>query len=495
MSQSTRNRRSLFVILALLIATLAGHVLSRQPTPTNAVLPTLAPTTTTALAVVDDGRIRLSGHFDRNAVLEGGDGLVRMELTLAAADPSEMACCRLDIAHAPSDVVVVLDRSGSMDGDKLQHAKAAILELIGQLEASDRFALVAYADGAELLSSLIPAQPDARSSWRNRVAALAAGGGTNMSSGLDLAQEILGQRRERRGMSRIILISDGLANQGDSSPEGLQQRASRFAHLEMSLSTIGVGAGFNEFLMSALADAGTGNFYYLEDTERLAEVFANELDATRTTVARTVTVELAPALGIELADAAGYPLERRPDGTIQFQPGALFAGQKRQIWLTFKVPNQLQGSFPIGRLRATYSTGEAQAALAWQDLPEIACVADEERFLAAIDKDTWSRSVSEETYNQLQQQVAQYVRQGRRDEALQEITSYRDHYSQLNQSLQDENVANTLRQTDTLTSEVEGAFEGDHQALKQNLLSKEKLSSALDGRRQGSKKVSPPKNR
>jgi hypothetical protein len=116
-------------------------------------------------------------------------------------------------------------------------------------------------------------------------------------------------------------------------------------------------------------------------------------------------------------------------------------------------------------------------------------VRDEARYYAAIDGDAWARSTSEESYNRLQQDVAQSVREGRRDEALAEIGAFRSANQQLNQHLQRQEIAEKLEELQRLEADVKDAFEGAEQSRKQNLLSKQRQSEALDGRRPGSKKM------
>ena len=139
-----------------------------------------------------------------------------------------------------------------------------------------------------------------------------------MSGGLDLGLDAGRARRAAPGARRAsILISDGLANQGDAIARGPRcARAARAARGEYVLSTVGVGADFNEYLMTALADAGTGNYYYLADAATTsASVFAREFDAARTTVAVGARGRRSSRrAGVRVVDAAGYPLEPTGDG-------------------------------------------------------------------------------------------------------------------------------------------------------------------------------------
>ena len=467
------RRTGILLIAGLFALTLIGHLATQGSGATPVI-----PGGNGIDFASPDSPIRFTGKLDRQAVLQGGDRQVKMELVLAAEQRPD-----LHAARTATDFVIVLDRSGSMDGIKIEHARAAVRELISQLAPEDRFALVSYASGAEVTIPLAPATADARRRWRAVVNRIRPGGGTNMSSGLDLA---LGLADGRAG--RLMLISDGLANEGDPTIQGLSARARRAAALEIVVSTIGVGADFNEFLMSAVADAGTGNYYYLDDVEQMARVFAAELEATRETVATALAVRIEPGAGVRVVDAAGYPLEQ-VDGATVFRPGSLFSGQERRIWVTLEVPNETAGEQTLGVFTASYRHQGVNRVLAFTDVPVITCVADQQQYFESFDKDQWARSVSEEDYNRLQQTVAGYVKQGRHDQAMKEIGEFEAVNSSLNKVMQKKEITRKLEQLESLRSEVDDAFEGADQLQKQNRLSKTRQAAGLDGRRAGSKKA------
>ncbi len=468
----------------LAAATLAGHLLT-QGTGATPIIPPIPDAPGSGgidFASPGGASVSFTGKLDRQAVLQGGDGLVKMELVLAAEERVGSLSAR-----TPTDFVVVLDRSGSMAGAKIEHARAAVRELISQLSPDDRFALVSYSSGAGVSIPLASATADARQRWRGTVANLRTGGGTNMSSGLEAALAIdTGSRTPRAG--RLILISDGLANEGDPTVEGLSRRAATAAADELVVTTVGVGADFNEFLMSAVADAGTGNYYYVDDVERLAQVFADELGASRETVASAVAVTVDAGPGIRVVDAAGYPLERIAGRTV-FRPGSLFAGQERRIWVTLEVANGAVGDRPLGSFTATYKDQGVTHVLEFGDPPVVACVSDEHQYHESFDKETWARGAAEEDYGRLQERVAKFVQTGRREDALREIGSYRVHNEQLNLRMKRKEMQEKLEHLSRLRIEVEDAFQGADQAEKQNLLSKSNQAAGRDGRRAGSKRA------
>jgi len=177
----TSNRRGGLLLAALFAATLAlgaahhAHT-AGIPNPTD-------PAATVAAAKIAAGRgaVHISGTLDRTAVMQGSDGLVRMELLIEGRATGDVAAQRI-----PTDLVVVLDRSGSMTGRKIADARAAIHHLISRLGPDDRFALVPFSNGAATAIPLSHATPAATANWTRIVDSIEAGGGTNMATGLRL---------------------------------------------------------------------------------------------------------------------------------------------------------------------------------------------------------------------------------------------------------------------------------------------------------------------
>jgi Ca-activated chloride channel family protein len=319
------------------------------------------------------------------------------------------------------------------------------------------------------------------------VSSIDASGGTNMSSGLERGLDLVESARGAGRVPHVILISDGLANQGDATPEGLLRRARRAAQGEFMLSSVGVGEDFNEYLMTALADAGTGNYYFVHDPRELTNVFAREFDAARTTVASGLAIEIAPAPGVRIVDAAGYPMEHSGN-TVVLRPGSLFAGQERRIWLTLAVPQHAVGDYPLGDFAVSYGAGAQRQRLSFSDVPRVACVANQEQFLANVDVPAWSRSVVVDAYNEMQDEVARAVKEGRKDDALQRVRQFRDETEAMNQHFNSAPVAQRLLSVDQLEADVTGAFSGPGQEQKQNALSKAASAEAVESRRVGAKK-------
>jgi Ca-activated chloride channel family protein len=434
------------------------------------------------------GKIHFKGRLDRGTVLQNGDGTVGIELILSA---DELPAA--DAARVPTDLVVVLDRSGSMQGKPLADALASVRELIQRLGGEDRFALVAYSSGVELAIPLQQATAENRRRWVETLSRIESNGGTNMAIGIDLAADTVALSRRSGRMPRVILLSDGHANQGDHSAQGLRARAGRAVAGEYVLSTVGVGQGFDEALMTALADAGTGNFYYVRDGSDLGDVFAGEFESARDTLASAVTVEIDLGPGVEILESAGYPLERA-GRTVRFRPGTLFAGQERRIWLGLRASTKQVGEIQIGDFRLSYREPHAALdsephVLRFDEPLVIACVEDESRFVASLNRDLVVRGILEEKLATLKQRVAASVRTGDYKDAKRKIEAYkkrnREDYDRLG-IVQEE--TDSFQEAETLNEQVERAFRAPQSRPARNALSKNLAAEGQDGRRQGAKK-------
>jgi Ca-activated chloride channel family protein len=355
----------------------------------------------------------------------------------------------------PSDLVVVLDQSGSMAGEKIVHARAAIRRLISALGPGDRFALVSYSVGAHTAIPLSAVGDAPRERWRAIVDRIPVGGGTNLSSGLDLGLGIVDGSRVGGRAARVILISDGLANQGDTSLSGLRARARRAAVGEYTLTTIGVGDDFDEQLLATLADAGTGNYYYIQSGTDLARIFSDEFETARESVARGLAVVVRTAEGVEVVDAAGYPLERGAEGETVFRPGTLFAGQDRRIWVTLRTRWSSAGVRELGSFSLDYTEGDQRKSLRFSEAPRLALVADESSFYASFDPESWSRSVVVDQYNDLRRKVAAELKAGDVAAATERIGAFRRKTEQLNAVFRTPAVEAQLEELEGLEAEVD----------------------------------------
>lgn len=367
-----------------------------------------------------EGPVGISVKTTASKLLAGRDRQVVVALTLSGRNVRDAS--RRPSAQTSMDLVVVLDRSGSMAGKKIEDARRAVVDLIDSLSERDRFGLVVYSDQAETRVPVRPMTPSAKASARSAALEVTAAGSTNLSGGLELGVEALKRGEGEQGRGRIILVTDGLANRGEVDPRALSKRARRAADDVATVSTIGVGLDFNESLLTSMADYGQGNYRFLENPSGFGEAFAAELRGGRESIARNLAVKIAPAPGVEVLAAGGFPLEHS-DGGVRFRPGDLLAGGSRTVFITLKTTALAPGTAPLCGLSATYDhdgKGYEIAALP----TAILVTPDEAEAVASLDKPLWEKKVLQEDYGRLKEAVAAAVGRGDKGAAEREINDY-----------------------------------------------------------------------
>jgi Ca-activated chloride channel homolog len=454
-----RNRIKNLILIAFLIAA-TGAAMAYTSSPFNRVFGPWNSNSSIHHSG-NGGVVDIAGQLVQDKILQGSDGLVALALTLRANE--EHAVPAADSRHV--DMVIVLDRSGSMNGPKINDAREAVLKLISSLSARDRFALVTYSDGVDIASGLVHVTDEQRNRLISEVYNVQAGGGTNLGAGLKVGISLLINAKQNANIGKVILISDGLANKGITDVQGLSSIAAVAVKKEFSISTVGVGADFNEHLMTAIADYGTGNYYYLENPAAFAEVFQKEFFYTRTTTATNLEVRIPLQDGIYLSDAAGYPI-KFDSGAAVFYPGNLRSGQTRNLYLTMQLPTDRQRTFELGGVEVRYQSGGRAWSRKLNQSFKIACVNDPRKVFSSIDEDKWSDKVLNEDFNRLKQEVAADIRAGEKDKAMDRIEKYHGQQDAVNAVVGSSKVAENLaKDLKELRTVVEETFQGAPSAV------------------------------
>ncbi len=198
--------------------------------------------------------------------------------------------------RTPVNVAIVIDRSGSMQGEKIRKAKEAAIMAVRRLTSRDIASVITYSDTAHVLV------PATKLTNKEPVIAalrgLQAGGSTALFAGVSIGAGELRKFLDRKRVNRIILLSDGIANVGPSSPAELSDLGASLIKESISVTTIGLGSGYNEDLMSKLAQKSDGNHYFAENATDLARVFNGELGDVLSVVAQEVLIKIQCAEGI-----------------------------------------------------------------------------------------------------------------------------------------------------------------------------------------------------
>ncbi|MGH2614836.1 MAG: vWA domain-containing protein [Thermomicrobiales bacterium] len=256
---------------------------------------------------------------------------------------------------APLDIAFVLDRSGSMAGGKLELAKVGVDLAVARLCDVDRTALVVYDHEVDPVQPLAAATPRMKASLRLALHGVDPGGSTFLSGGwvagcqeLAEARPIAEDAKASTRIRRVILLTDGLANVGMLNPGELARHAGELRQRGIATTTLGVGRDFDEGLLSAMAEAGGGNFQYVADADELRTFFTTELQELFSVAATgfTVTLRLPAGVGAELVSA--FPVEAR-ENALEVAIGDLPAADEIDLVFTIRAGQGAIGNLlPVG---------------------------------------------------------------------------------------------------------------------------------------------------
>lgn len=254
----------------------------------------------------------------RAAVLAGMKSTVELLVRLQAPErPASTGKPRM-----PLHLALVIDRSGSMSGRPLDEAKRCAQMVVDGLRADDQVAVVTYDDRVDRLTGLLNASN--RDVLSRAIGEVRSGGCTNLHGGWLAGAEELAPQARTEVLSRVILLSDGLANQGLTNPDAICRQVAELAAAGVTTSTYGLGEHFNEQLMTAMSDAGRGNAYYGETADDLADPFREELALLDALCARKLELSVRAAAGVSVEVLNDYT--RAADGAWRL-PDLAYGGE------------------------------------------------------------------------------------------------------------------------------------------------------------------------
>jgi Ca-activated chloride channel family protein len=257
--------------------------------------------------------------------------------------------------RAPINVALVLDRSGSMSGEKIRKAKEAAILAIHQLGPDDIVSVVAYNHSVTVL---VPAtKVSDKHTIYSAIDRLHAGGTTALFAGVSKGAHEVRKFLSEDRVNRVILLSDGLANVGPSSPRALEALGASLIKEGISVTTIGLGMGYNEDLMFRLAHASEGNHVFVESSAHLARIFTREFGDLLSVVANEVEVEITCAEGIRPVRVLGRAADISGQ-TVTSKLNQLYGKQEKYVLLEVEVD----------KMSADAKLQAAEVAVRYQDV-------------------------------------------------------------------------------------------------------------------------------
>lgn len=237
----------------------------------------------------------------------------------------------------PLNISMVIDRSGSMSSEeKLSNAKEAVLMVLDHLKAEDQVSIVSYDDEVAVVKP--SGKLEMKSVLETKVNQIFSGGSTNLSGGMLEGYSQVKSTMLEKAVNRILLLSDGLANQGITDQEELQKICrAKFDQEKMAISTFGIGSDFNEDLMTNLAEYGRGNYYFISAADDIPQIFKQELDGLLSVVAQNTHLKINfPVNMLDLQKVYGYDASVSGNA-ISIHFNDVFAEEEKVVLIKFQL--------------------------------------------------------------------------------------------------------------------------------------------------------------
>lgn len=273
--------------------------------------------------------MHVNAHLDVDLVAVEQQDRITLMLELVAPAPDGAG------RRAPATVEVVLDRSGSMAGPPLAAAQRSLRALVDRLDADDRFGLVAFDDEVHVA---VPAGPVAdKPALKAAIGALGPGGTTNLSGGLVRGMQEA-QRVAGEGGATLLLLSDGHANAGVTDPALLEVKAAAAHRAGVVTSTIGLGLGYDERALAAIARGGRGDHVFAEAADDAVPAVAGQVDGLLSRAVQAASLLIRPTGDVQGVTIHNDVPGQGVQGGVMLELGDLWAGETRRLLLGLDVP-------------------------------------------------------------------------------------------------------------------------------------------------------------
>ncbi|MEM9692826.1 MAG: VWA domain-containing protein [Myxococcota bacterium] len=255
----------------------------------------------------------------------------------------------------PLNLAIVVDRSGSMAGKRMDNAIQAAQGMVDKMKDGDRVSVITYDTRTQLLVPPTILRADNRGDVRRTIGTIAPAGDTCISCGLEAGLRELATTQVGQGamVSRMLLLSDGEATAGVRDLDGFRQLAERARRGGVSVSAIGVDVDYNEEIMSVVGRHSNGRHAFVEDVGSLSQMFRDELSSLHKTVAGDTDVRIRLAPGVELLEVFDRS-SRTENGEVVVPVGSVAEGDERTVLMRLRLPAGGVGSQPVADVKVDF---------------------------------------------------------------------------------------------------------------------------------------------
>lgn len=280
----------------------------------------------------DPGAVALEATASNSFVPAGEPSAVKVRLRVAARSRDTTQRPRINLA-------LVVDTSGSMEGEAIANARAASAALLELLDPGDRLAVVTFDSTTHVLVPSTELRGRGFGRVREQIAAMTAQGTTDLAGGLreGISQALAGV--DSSGLNRIVLLSDGVPNDATE----IESLATSAGQHQLAITALGLGLEYDETLLGQVAQRSGGRFHYLASSTRVAEVFRDEVLRLERVAARNAVVTVTPGPGVAIETVVGLPSSSTGRG-VQIGIGDLAEGETRDLIVQLAVSGRREGA-------------------------------------------------------------------------------------------------------------------------------------------------------
>ena len=385
---------------------------------------------------------------------------VELDRPVLPADSRETAVVKVALdcyrppasRRAPVNLALVIDKSGSMGGEKIARAREAALEAVRRLSADDLVSVVVYDNGVRVL---VPAcRVGDGIAVSHAIEGIMADGGTNLHGGVVAGAAELRKHIEEGYAHRVLLLSDGLANVGPQTPEALGSLGAQLVREGISVTTVGLGLDFNEDLMTRLARRSDGNTYFVEHSGDLARIFSEELGDVLSIVARRLVLEIDFPAGVRPVRIVGRE-GRVEDRRVVIELNQLYGGQEKFALVEVEIePTKKGADREIAQARVRYENA-LDARPASQRAGVSARFTDSEKAVVGAANHTVQADYAANLLAETKDEVVALVDAGRRDEAAARLRQVGDELNVLGKTYSNSAVIAVAEPAPAVAAKVE----------------------------------------
>ncbi len=292
------------------------------------------------------GLIRLSSGFQNDYFTnQRNEGFYYVEIE---ADHFR----NMDYTRPAMNLSVVIDRSGSMSGEKIRNAKKAAKHIVDNLNSNDYLSIIIYDQNVTTLHH--QARVSNKSDIKRKIDGIQDRGSTNLMGGAMRGYQQVNKYYRSGYINRVLLLSDGLANEGITDPKKIKRIVQgKFREDNIAISTFGVGNDYNEDLMTAMAESGNGNYYFIEKPGEIAGIFRKELNGLMEVVAQNTMLNITVPNSVRVQKVYGY-LHTQKGNQVSIKLNDVFSKETKGILLKYRInPNNMPNRLAF-RTRLSY---------------------------------------------------------------------------------------------------------------------------------------------